>query len=219
VNAIITTLWQTTSLLVQGLGTTTILWLGSIVIALPIGLITGIIRCKQLRIPVIAQLLDYITIVIRGVPLYVQVLIIYFVLPGLVGINLSSFTAGIVALGFCSSAYVSEIVRSGMNSIAIGQWEAAQVLGFTRTQCVQYIVAPQMFKNSLASLINEIVSVMKSTSILATIGVLELTKIGQNIVTRSMHPLAIYGCIALIYLMLNGIISWAGKWLEKNSNN
>src|SRR6202000_1452775 len=99
-----------------------------------------------------------------GTPIFVQVLICYYALPEVLGISLSPFVAGVLALGINSTAYISEIVRGGINAIPEGQWQAAYVLGLSRSKTLQGIVLPQMFRIILPSLTNELTSLIKETS-------------------------------------------------------
>lgn len=202
-------------LLMQGLIMTIKLWLIATVASLILGTILGILRCQQLRMARIASILDACTFVLRGVPLYVQLLITYFVLPDLLGINLPIFFAGTFTLGLCSAAYVSQMVRSGINAIPAGQWEAAYVLGYSTSQTVRWIIMPQVMRAILPTLVGEVDQLLKSTSIVSSIGLLELTRAGMNIVSREMNPLTIYLTIALLYLMLSSALNALGAFLER----
>ena len=154
----------------------------SLAIGLIFGLILGILNCNTLKVPIISQIISSFVLIIRGTPVYVQVLIIYFALPELIGINLSPFVAGILALGINSTAYITEIIRCGINAISQGQWDAAYVLGYSKYKTLKHIIIPQMFKNVSPILTNESVTLVKETSLLSSIGVIELTKIGKNII-------------------------------------
>src|SRR5690606_27696645 len=161
------------------------------------GTIFGILASDRLRLPIAAPLIDWYTFILRAVPFFVQLLIVYFVLPDLLGIDLSVFASSVIALGGCSSGYVCQIVRAGINSIPAIQWEAAFVLGYTRLQTLCYIILPQMLKNVLPALNNELEGILKSTAILSSIGMLELTRMGMNIVSRELKdPLSIYVIVA-----------------------
>ncbi len=199
----------------QGLMMTIKLWLIASVVSLILGTILGILRCQKLRIVSVASILDVCTFVLRGVPLYVQLLITYFVLPDLLRINLPIFFAGTLTLGLCSAAYVSQMVRSGINAIPAGQWEAAYVLGYSTTQTVRWIIMPQVMRAILPTLVGEVDQLLKSTSIISSIGLLELTRAGMNIVSREMNPLTIYLTIALLYLMLSSALNALGAFLER----
>lgn len=202
-------------LLMQGLAMTIKLWLTATTLSLSLGTLLGILRCNQLRSTGIATLLDGCTFVIRGVPIYVQLLISYFVLPDLLGINLPIFFAATLTLGLCSAAYVSQIVRGGINAIPVGQWEAAYVLGYSTTQTVCWIILPQMVRNILPAIVGEFDQLLKSTSIVSSIGLLELTRVGMNIVAREMNPLTIYLVIALLYLVLSSALNALGAFFEQ----
>ncbi len=197
---------------------TMLLWLCATSISILLGLLSGTIRCLPLRIPILSPCLDVITVVLRGVPLYAQLMIMYFILPGAFGIQLSSFTTGVLTLGLCSGAYASEIIRSGYNGIDRKQWHVAQVLGYSRWQQLRYIIAPQMITHALPGLINEYVMTLKSTALLATIGTVELTKIGTNMMYRTYNPIGISLMTAALYLGMTTILTTLGIYLERNFN-
>lgn len=205
-------------LLLQGTITTCKIWLCSTVISLFVGISIGTVRCSWLRTAALAVPLGILTLLLRGIPLYAQLMIVYFVLPQLTNITFSPFTAGIITLGLCSAAHVSEVIRGTLNSIPRGQWQAAQALGYTNIQQLRFIILPQAFRAALPALINEYVMVMKSTSILASIGTLELTKMSMNIMYRSFNPLGVSLSIAGIYLALTCTVSLLGQLLERKYN-
>ena len=179
------------------------------------GLSLGILNCQEQRTPFLGSLIRLFVAAIRGTPLFVQVLIFYFALPQTLGIDLSPFAAGVLALGINSSAYVSEIIRAGINGISIGQWEACSVLGYTRFQSLHYIILPQMLRHSLPALTNEMTSLIKETSILMVIGVSELTKVGRDIVARELDPMPVYLSVAGIYLIMTTALSLCTHYAEK----
>lgn len=204
-------------LMLQGALTTLELWLLASGISLIFGVLTGALRSNPLRIQFVSQLLDYITVVLRGVPLYTQLILFYFALPDILGLSTSAFTAGYLVLGICSGAYTSEIVRGGINSIPQGQWAAAQALGYSRWAQLRYSIMPQVFSLTLPSLLNEYTMALKSTSIVASIGALELTKVGMNIIAHSLQPLTVCLSIGLIYLVITLLFSWLGQLLERKN--
>lgn len=175
----------------------------------------GILNCQRHRLPFISPLIHGFVSVIRGTPLFVQVLIFYFGLPQMFKIDLDPFTAGILALGCNSSAYVSEIVRCGIDSVPIGQWEASAVLGYSRAQTLWHVILPQMLRNVLPALTNEMTALIKETSILMVIGVSELTKTGRDIVARELDPMTIYLLVAGIYFCMTTTVSVSARCLEK----
>jgi polar amino acid transport system permease protein len=142
-------------------------------------------------------------------------MIAYFVIPSLIGITPSALITGIITLGLCSGAYASEVIRSTFNSIDQGQWFASQALGYSRWQQLVYVLGPQMAINAFPSLVNEYLMVLKSTSLLASIGIVELTKVGTNIMYRTFNPLPVCLGIALIYLVLSAFLTKLGALAER----
>lgn len=179
------------------------------------GVAAGIIRSHQVRIPLVSLIIDGITFLLRGIPFYVQLLIAYFVLPGLTGISLSAFAAGALSLGLCSAAYVSQMVRGTINSIPQGQWEAARTLGYNKAQTLRHIIMPQVMIMLIPQLGSEFDQLLKSTAIISSIGVLELTLTGKNLVAKYLEPLTIYSSIAVVYLLISSIILGISTLLER----
>ncbi len=208
---------QYTTLFIQGTGMTIILWLSSSLVSLTFGLLTGTVRSNQLRIPFLSPLLDGLTLLLRGVPLFAQLMIAYFAIPQLFGIAPSAVVTGILTLGFCSGAYASELVRNGYNTIDKGQWLAAQALGYSRWQQVRYIIGPQMLRQIFPSLANEYLMVLKSTALLGAIGIVEITKIGTNVMYQTFNPLPVCCIVAAIYLGLSAVLSGISTWIERSS--
>ncbi len=211
----ISTITQAAPLLLQGAAKTIQLFIGSLMIAITVGTIWGLLRSKQLRTPWLSRLLDSITFVLRGIPFYVQLLLAYFVLPELLGINISATTASITALGLCSAAYVSQIIRGGINVISSGQWEAARVLGYSTLNTIRFIILPQTLRNVLPSLSGEFDQLLKSTSVISAIGVLELTGATRNIIAREMNPLTMYLAIAVMYLIMSSVLNLFAATIER----
>lgn len=209
------TLSASAPLLINAALTTLYIWFAASCISIIVGTLTGLLRAHALRIPLASLLLDGITLILRGIPLYAQLMIIYFILPEVSLINLSSENASIIGLGLCSAAYVSETVRAGINALPTGQWDASFVLGYSPLQQLRFIVLPQAFRSILPSLMNEYNMALKSTAIVASIGTVELTKTGMNIIARSAEPLTITLAIAFIYLVLTGALSLIGQLLER----
>lgn len=207
---------RTMPLLLQGAWMTIQVFISSSAISLGMGLVFGILSCEELKIPLLSPCIQFITFVLRAVPFFVQLLIVYFVFPDLLGVNLDVFPASVIALGACSSGYVCQIVRAGLNSIPVSQWEAAFVLGYSKTKTLIHLILPQMVRNVLPAFNNELESVLKSTAILSSIGMLELTRIGMNIVSREMkNPLAIYLIVATLYILMSIVLNFIAKHLEK----
>ncbi|MFI0435737.1 MAG: amino acid ABC transporter permease [Parachlamydiaceae bacterium] len=208
-------LMQSLPFLFQGVWITIEIALTSIVIGLLGGMIIGVLNCKKMQHPFLTPLLNSFVWVIRGTPLFVQALIAYYALPEMIGISLSPFTAGVIALGINSTAYISEIVRGGINAIAQGQWEAAYILGLNRLQTLKGIILPQMLRINLPSLTNELTALIKETSVLMVIGVAELTKVSRDIVARELDPMTIYLAAAFLYLIMTSSVSLLAQYTEK----
>lgn len=194
-------------LLLKGVVTTLQISCVSIGIGLVGGVGVGILNCRKMQVFFLKAVFNGFVWIIRGTPLFIQVLIIYYALPELLGITLSPFTAGVIGLGINSTAYISEIVRAGIDAVADGQWEAAFVLGLNRWKTLKGIILPQMFRISLPGLTNELTALIKETSILMVIGVAELTKVSKDIVTRELDPMTIYLAAAALYLVMTSAVS------------
>jgi len=202
-------------LLIQGIQMTVGVLLLSAALSFLLGIFLGIFSCHRMKLRGITPVLEGIAFVYRAVPFYVQLLIVYFVFPSLLGFNLEPFPASVIALGMCSSGYVAQIVRGGMNSIPAVQWEAAIALSYGKFQTLRYIIFPQMLRNVLPAFNNELDSILKSTAIVSSIGLLELTRAGMNIVSRVMEPIPIYLMVALLYLALSAILNMMTRLLER----
>jgi His/Glu/Gln/Arg/opine family amino acid ABC transporter permease subunit len=194
-------------LLIQGAGVTLGAWLAASSMSILIGVVLGIISSRYVGSEKQTLLVRIYTFIMKGIPAYVQILIAYFVIPSWLGINISGFVAATVALALCSSGYVTEIVRSGINAISRGQWDACFVLGYPLPATIQRIIAPQARRTVLPALIGELEQLLKSTSLLATIGVTEVTRVGMNIISRELNPLPVYCMIACIYLLFSAILN------------
>ncbi len=187
----------------------------AILIGLFFGIILGVLNSKKMRVPVVAQIADFYVLIVRGTPIYVQILIFYYALPDLLHINFSPFSAGVLALGFNSIAYVAEIIRGGTNAISQGQWDACYVLGYSFKKKILKIILPQVIKDNFPALTSELTVLIKQTAILSTIGVAEMTRQAMNINARTLQPLPIYLTVALLYLILTSTISFITKKIEK----
>jgi polar amino acid transport system permease protein len=151
---------------------------------------------------------------IRGTPLLVQIFLIYFGLAA-IGINLPAYWSGVIALGLNSGGFQAEIVRAGIESIDRGQTEAARSIGMSRGQTLIFILVPQTLRRVIPPLTNELITLVKSSSLLSAIAALELTHAGQLIIARTFAAFEIYAAVAVIYLMLVSILSRCSTLLER----
>jgi His/Glu/Gln/Arg/opine family amino acid ABC transporter permease subunit len=145
---------------------------------------------------------------IRGTPLLLQIFAIFY-LPPLVGLDLSPFQSAVLALGLNSGAYAAEVLRGGIQSLPRGQIESARSLGMTAAQCLRRIVLPQVVVNVLPALTNEAASLVKASSLVSVLAVVELTRVGQQIVGRIVRPMEIYAAVGALYFLMNGTIATA----------
>ncbi len=198
-------------LLGRGLLVTLQIALVSGVLALLFGFTLGLLSLSQIR-PVeiaVAAFVDFI----RGTPLLIQIFLVFFVLP-IVGIRLHEITAGILALAINTSAYVAETVRGGVGSVERGQTEAAKSIGMRRPAILMYILLPQALRPMLPPLTNELISMLKNTSLLSVISVYELTRAGQAIVSTHFAPFEVFLLLAIYYYVTVKILSALSRRLE-----
>jgi len=184
-------------------------------LSLTLGLLFGVVSCNKLKIPFLSHATEFLTFVLRSIPFFVQLLLVYFVLPDLMGVQLAPFPASIIALGLCSSGYVAQIVRGGLNSMPQTQWESAFTLGLNTPQSLWHIILPQVGRSILPMLNNELDALLKSTSIVSSIGMLELTRMGMNIVSREMQPIPIYLTVAFFYVCMSAVLNLVARTLER----
>lgn len=206
--------------ILEGLLNTVVMAFFAVIIGIILGLIVSIIR-NDYEVNKKHKILNFISKmyveIIRGTPVILQLMIIYYVIFKSVNINI--ILVGIIAFGINSGAYVSEIIRSGIKSIDKGQMEAGLSLGLKYKQVMKLIVLPEAFKNILPSLGNEFITLLKETSVGAYIGIIELTKSGDIIASRTydyFFPLII---VAIVYLILTLSLSKMVNVMERRLNN
>ncbi|MFY0991622.1 amino acid ABC transporter permease [Halomonas sp. C05BenzN] len=199
--------------LLPGIPWTLLISFGGLAIGFIIGIIFGLLRIspvRWLRFPAIL----YIE-VFRGTPILVQVLFIFYGLPQLLGGPINALTAGIAAIAVNSGAYISEVVRGGVQSIERGQREASLSLGLSRTQAFRYVIWPQAFRRMIPPLGNQGIISIKDTSLFSVIGVGELVRQGQIYIATTFTALEVYLMVALLYLAITWSLSIALRMLER----
>ena len=209
-------IWNSLPLLGLGALVTIEITAVSVTCGVLIGLFVGIAelsRYSWLRIPSKAYV-DFI----RGTPLLVQIFIIYFALPTVLGTRIEPFVAAVTACSINSGAYVAEIFRSGIQSIDKGQMEAGRSLGLTWTQTMTHIIIPQAFRRIIPQLGNEFIAMLKDSSLVSVIGFEELTRKGQLIIASTYGSLEIWSAVAVIYLVMTLSISRFVAFTEKKFN-
>lgn len=192
----------------------------AVLVGIIIGFLIAIIRStydKTGKMKILNFFCNVYLTVIRGTPVVVQLLIIYFVIFG--SVDISKVFVAIMAFGINSGAYVAEIFRSGIMSIDNGQFEAGRSLGFNYTQTMRYIIMPQAFKNVLPALGNEFIVLLKETSVSGYIALQDLTKGGDIIRSRTYDAFMPLLAVALIYLVMVMIFTKLVNMLERRLRN
>jgi glutamine transport system permease protein len=200
-------------LLLMGAGITVQITAISVGLGLLIGMFVGIARLSAMG-PVKILAAIYVDF-IRGTPLLVQIFLIYFALPIMLGQRIDPFIAAITACSVNSGAYIAEIFRAGIQSIDKGQMEAGRSLGMTWAQTMRYIILPQAFKRIIPPLGNEFIAMLKDSSLVSVIGFEELTRRGQLIIARTYGSFEIWLTVAFIYLVMTITISRFVDYLER----
>ena len=202
--------------LLNGLWKTIVLALVSFALALVLGVIFGLFRVAPSgALRMVAGI--YIDI-IRGIPMMVLAFFIFFGLPGITGIKIPDFMAGIITLTLNASAYIAEIVRGGIQAVPVGQMEASRSLGLSYNKTMKKIILPQAVKIMIPSFINQFVISLKDTTIISAIGVVELLQTGKIIVARTTQSSYVYLIIAIMYLILITILTKLANRLDKKVN-
>ena len=204
----------------DGLKITLLVTVFAVLIGVVLGFLIAIVRTthdKTGKLKILNAICKVYLTVIRGTPVVVQLMIIYFIIFG--SVDISKVVVAIVAFGINSGAYVAEIFRSGIMSIDNGQFEAGRSLGFNYAQTMMYIVMPQAFKNVLPTLCNEFISLLKETSVSGYIALQDLTKGGDIIRSRTYDAFMPLIAVALIYLAMVMIFTKLVSLLERRLRN
>ncbi|MEX1662880.1 amino acid ABC transporter permease [Thioclava sp. 15-R06ZXC-3] len=150
----------------------------------------------------------------RGVPLLIQLLVAYYLLP-VIGLNVPALVAAVLTVGFCAAAYLSEVLRGSLNAIPKGQAEAAAAIGMAPLDVWVRILLPQALKIGLPAIVNELILLVKASSLVTVVGIVEITRMSQSIAAATFRPLEIYLAAAFIYLAINLVIAQVGRVLER----
>ena len=202
-------------LFVEGIGNTLLIAFFATLMGVLLGTIVAIIKVyhKQSgKLKLLNAVCELYTTVIRGTPIVVQLLITYNIIFVW---STQAVPVGILGFGINSGAYVAEIIRGGINAVDIGQTEAGRSLGLSQAQTMKSIVLPQAIKNVLPAIGNEFISLLKETSIIGYLGVIDLTKAAERVISRTMDVYFPYISIALVYLAIVCILNYLVKKLER----
>jgi polar amino acid transport system permease protein len=197
--------------LLEGAETTVLASSFAIVLGVVIGILAALARDSRYG-PIRALAIFYVS-VIRGTPLYIQLLTIYFLFPA-IGIDLSRFTTGVIALGLNSGSYISEMIRGAITVVGRGQIEAARALAMPPFRIKRRIVFPQALRLILPPLTLELTALVKNSAFLSVIGVVELTRTAQHIISVSFKPTQTWVVVAAIYFVLCFLLGAATRKIE-----
>ena len=197
--------------ILNGLNLTLTVFFWSLLISFPLGMFVAVLRLSKIKI--VSKITAVYIWILRGTPLLLQILFVFFGLPE-IGISFSRTNAIVIAFVLNYAAYFGEIFRAGMQSIEKGQKEAAEILGFSPMQINRRIVLPQVMKRTLPSIGNEVITLVKDTALVYAVGQSDILKIAKGIVNRdgTLAPFLIAGCI---YLVLTYVITKVFDHIEQ----
>ena len=188
----------------DGLSATLTIFFLTLVFSIPLGMVIALLRMSKSRL--VSLPVSLYILVMRGTPLMLQLFAVYFAIPMFFGVNLDRMSATVLAFALNYAAYFAEIFRGGIMSIPVGQYEACEVLGMTKMQTFFHVVLPQVVKRVLLPVSNEVITLVKDTSLANIIAVGELFRAAKNEASRtaSVEPLFVAG---LFYLLMNGVVT------------
>lgn len=199
--------------LLDGLQWTVLMSVTAISISIVLGLLIALPGLSKQRVLLITNR-TYVELV-RAVPILVLILWVYYGLPQIADISINVFWAGVIALALSDSAFQAEIFRAGVQSINRGQYEAAQSVSLSYIDTMRFVILPQAIKRILPALGNQLVYMLKMSSLVSVIGMQELTRRANELVVTEYRPLEIYTVLILEYLALILIVSAGVRWLER----
>ena len=202
--------------LIDGLYYTIALSLTAITISIIVGLMIALPGLSSRRVP---RGINRVYVeMVRAIPILVLILWVYYGLPQVAGISISVFWAGVLALAISDSAFQAEIFRAGIQSINRGQYEAAAAISLNYRDTMRFVILPQAIKRILPALGNQLVYMLKMSSLVSVIGMQELTRRANELVVTEYRPLEIYTVLVLEYLVVILIVSAGVRWLERRLN-
>jgi His/Glu/Gln/Arg/opine family amino acid ABC transporter permease subunit len=208
---------STTLYIVQGIGITLQYALFALIGGFCIGLLIALLKLGQSRIG--QRFADIYVSIFRGTPLLVQLSLAYFALPQLIGHPISAFTAGIIAFSLNSGAYVSEVIRAGIQGIDKGQFEASMALGIPRFMMLKDIIFPQAFRNVFPAFMNEMINLLKETALLSTIGEADIMRRANLVAAEQYNYIQPLLIAASCYYVLVLALSRISSFIERKMNH
>ena len=206
-------MWESVPMLLGGLKYTLIITAGGLFFGFILGAATGLMKLSRYKI--LSRIAGIYIETIRGTPLMVQVMFLYFGLPLALGMRIPPLTASIVAISVNAGAYIAEVVRGAVQSIEKGQVEAGRSIGLSRHLTMLYIIWPQAFRRMIPPLGNQFIISLKDTSLLVVIGMGELTRTGQEIIADNFRAFEVWLTVAIIYLIITRTLSYGLSYVEK----
>mgnify|MGYP000874975324 FL=1 len=199
-------------ILLKGSVMTVELTIITIILGSILGILLALLRLSNNK--VLKYISSFYAWIFRGTPLLLQLFFFYYGLP-FIGIELTPFTAAVIGLALNCGAYMAEIIRGGIQSIDQGQFEAAKALGFSYTQTMKRIILPQTFKVIIPPVGNEFISILKDTSLVSTIAMVELMRSAQQIYATSFDPISVFLTAAVFYLIMTTVFTTVFGIIER----
>lgn len=199
--------------LLSGLYYTILLSVTAIAISIVVGLVIALPGLA--RNPYMRSINRVYVELVRAVPILVLILWVYYGMPQLAGLSISVFWAGVIALALSDSAFEAEIFRAGIQSVTKGQYEAAHSISLNYTDTMRFVILPQAIRRVLPALGNQLVYMLKMSSLVSVIGMQELTRKANELVVTEYRPLEVYTILVLEYLVLILVVSAGVRWLER----
>lgn len=194
-------------------GVTLYITIISLIIGSILGIVLGMVRCSRNRVISVLPLI--LVEPLRNSPLVTQLFLVYYGLPMVSSIMLDAYPAAILTISLNTAAFMAVLVHNAIQAIPQGQWEAGLALGHSRTSTFIHIIARQAFRLLIPQAITLYICQLQCSSLVALIGIMDLTKLGQNLALRTLKPFMVYGIVFLLYYILSSPLSRLAKSLEK----
>jgi len=209
----VSVMWESVPLLLTGMKLTILITVMGLLVGFILGTVFGLMKIS--RNLFFRKMGGFYVESIRGTPLMVQVMFIYFGLPLAIGMRVPPMLAGVTAIGVNSGAYIAEIVRGAFQSIERGQTEAGRSIGLTHLQTLYYVIWPQALKRMIPPLGNQFIISLKDTSLLVVVGVGELTRTGQEIIAGNFRAFEVWLTVAIMYFVMTMSIAKVLNIIER----
>ena len=203
------------------------IFISGIIMTLPLALVSFIIAmliaivCAMIqyaKVPIAKNIVQFYIWIFRGTPMLVQLFIMYFGMQS-IGVRISAITAAIIVFSLNTGAYCAETIRGSSESVPQGQMEAGYCVGMSYMQIMMHIILPQAFRSAFPSLFNNLISLVKDTSLAANITVTEMFMQTERIAGRTYQFMQLYIEVALVYLIFCTVLTWLQSWGDKNLNH